>query len=80
MFQRLGETKSLTMFPEDHTHTNAAGAIGKFFVKGVMQAIANSSSVNTESFVTGIKCGKSLQTRGLSMFINHKGRAIKWKC
>lgn len=80
MFQGLGETKSLTMFPEDHTHTNAAGATGKFFVKSVMKAMANSSLVNTESFVTGIKCGRSLQTGGLSMFINHKGRTIKWKC
>ena len=42
-FQALGETKSMGMFPLDHTHTNAAGALCEQFpIPSGMSCIARS--------------------------------------
>ena len=77
-FQALGSSVVNKYFPEDHTHTNDAGARGMYPVciwRGGFDADPY-LIVAAETFVTAALCAKSQ----IGKYISEKGRAVKQQC
>jgi rhamnogalacturonan acetylesterase len=58
-YNKLGEAKTTTFFPNDHLHTNAAGAlvVAQTFVRGVLcSSSALKSKINTAGQAVPSKC------------------------
>lgn len=36
--------------------------------------------VNAETFVTGVKCGKTRVVKDLKKYLSKVGKAVKWEC
>jgi rhamnogalacturonan acetylesterase len=75
-WQALGPTTAKTYYPNDNTHTNPAGAQSKSVPERVRKNEANLVSVNTEAFVTALKCAKS----PLGAYLNSNSTSINYTC
>jgi rhamnogalacturonan acetylesterase len=74
-FQELGEKSVKAYFPQDSTHTNAAGARGMLFAC-LSNVRCSCFLANAETFVTAMKCAKSKA----APYISPRGQALTQRC
>jgi len=71
----MGSVAAKTYFPNDNTHTSPAGAQGEG-LKWQADRSMLTTTVNAQSFVTAVKCGKS----NLASHLSSAGNEINYAC